>query len=154
MREPPAIQEGCRLSCPLRTMFRQTLSTRTIAASLLWAAIAVEAGTLSHVSPRQLPANATGVQTITTPSNVTIRFKNPGDEGVCETTPGVNSYSGYIDLAPDVHTFFWFFEARTSPKTAPLTLWRECSGTVARATGQSRWLTCAAQSMEALEVTR
>lgn len=50
------------------------------------------------VRARQLPAEATGVQTITTPQNVTIRYKNPGAEGVCETTPGVNSYSGYIDL--------------------------------------------------------
>jgi len=47
---------------------------------------------------RQVPANATGVQTITTPQNVTIRYKEPGLAGVCETTPGVNSYSGYIDL--------------------------------------------------------
>lgn len=47
---------------------------------------------------RSLPAAAQGVQTITTPQNVTIRYKNPGAEGVCETTPGVNSYSGYIDL--------------------------------------------------------
>jgi len=47
---------------------------------------------------RQLPANATGVKTITTPQNITIRYKEPGKEGVCETTPGVNSYSGYIDL--------------------------------------------------------
>lgn len=52
----------------------------------------------SPVHARQLPANATGVQTITTPQNVTIRYKEPGKEGVCETTPGVNSYSGYIDL--------------------------------------------------------
>jgi hypothetical protein len=52
----------------------------------------------SPVHARQLPANATGVKTITTPQNVTIRYKEPGKEGVCETTPGVNSYSGYIDL--------------------------------------------------------
>ena len=47
---------------------------------------------------RQLPADPVGVKTITTPQNVTIRYKEPGKEGVCETTPGVNSYSGYIDL--------------------------------------------------------
>lgn len=52
----------------------------------------------SPVHTRQLPANATGVKTITTPQNITIRYKEPGKEGVCETTPGVNSYSGYIDL--------------------------------------------------------
>lgn len=36
----------------------------------------------------------------TTAENITIRYKMPGQEGVCETTPGVESYSGYIDLAP------------------------------------------------------
>lgn len=77
----------------------------------------------ASIKPRQLPANATGIQTIVSPSNVTIRYKNPGAEGVCETTPGVNSYSGYIDLAPDSHTFFWFFEARHNPAEAPVTLW-------------------------------
>lgn len=47
---------------------------------------------------RGVPANATGVKTLVTPQNITIRYKEPGKEGVCETTPGVNSYSGYIDL--------------------------------------------------------
>ncbi|KAL8767150.1 MAG: hypothetical protein Q9209_006241 [Squamulea sp. 1 TL-2023] len=78
---------------------------------------------LPRLDPRQLPADPVGVKTITSPSGVTIRYKQPGLEGVCETTPGVNSYSGYIDLAPDAHTFFWFFEARHNPAEAPLTLW-------------------------------
>lgn len=69
------------------------------------------------------PKNATDVQTLTTPNNVTIRYKMPGKEGVCETTPGVNSYSGYIDVAPNVHMFFWFFESRRNPAEDDLTLW-------------------------------
>lgn len=55
--------------------------------------------------------------------------------GICETTPGVKSFSGYVHLPPgnlaDVHveqkypinTFFWFFEARHDPKNAPLSIW-------------------------------
>ena len=78
---------------------------------------------LPNLDPRQLPADPVGVTTITSPSGVTIRYKQPGLEGVCETTPGVNSYSGYVDLAPNAHTFFWFFEARHNPADAPLTLW-------------------------------
>ncbi|KAL8760184.1 MAG: hypothetical protein Q9199_000206 [Rusavskia elegans] len=78
---------------------------------------------LPQFDPRQLPAEPVGVTTITSPTGVTIRYKQPGLEGVCETTPGVNSYSGYVDLAPDAHTFFWFFEARNNPAEAPLTLW-------------------------------
>lgn len=61
---------------------------------------------------RQLPAEPTGVKTITSPNNVTIRYKEPGKEGICETTEGVNSYSGYVDLDNETHMFFWFFEAR------------------------------------------
>ena len=72
---------------------------------------------------RQLPSNATGVKTITSPEGITIRYKEPGKHGICENTTGVNSYAGYIDLNKHSHTFFWFFEARKSPQTAPLTLW-------------------------------
>ncbi|KAG8626874.1 hypothetical protein KVT40_005819 [Elsinoe batatas] len=75
------------------------------------------------VKRQYLPGEVTGVKTITTPTNVTISYKEPGNEGVCETTPGVNSYSGYVDLAPDVHVFFWFFESRRDPAGDPITLW-------------------------------
>ncbi|XHG02769.1 hypothetical protein AWENTII_006101 [Aspergillus wentii] len=77
----------------------------------------------ASLSGRQLPKDPTGVKTLTTPNNVTIRYKEPGKEGVCETTPGVKSYSGYVDLSPTSHTFFWFFEARHDPANAPITLW-------------------------------
>jgi len=33
------------------------------------------------------------------------------------------SYSGYIDIAPNAHTFFWFFESRHDPVRDPVTLW-------------------------------
>ncbi|GKZ33466.1 hypothetical protein AbraIFM66950_003364 [Aspergillus brasiliensis] len=72
---------------------------------------------------RQLPKAPSGVKSITTPNNVTIRYKEPGTEGVCETTPGVKSYSGYVDLSPESHTFFWFFESRRDPENDPVTLW-------------------------------
>ena len=82
----------------------------------------------SHTIKRQdasipfLPAEITDYKTITTPRNVTIRYKEPGKSGVCETTPDVNSYSGYIDIAEDVHVFFWFFESRRDPANDDLTL--------------------------------
>jgi hypothetical protein len=78
---------------------------------------------LDAINRRQLPLEPTGVKTIKTANNVTIRYKEPGKEGVCETTPGVKSYAGYVDLSPTEHTFFWFFEARHDPKNAPITLW-------------------------------
>ncbi|KAF1935417.1 peptidase S10, serine carboxypeptidase [Clathrospora elynae] len=52
-----------------------------------------------------------------------IRYKQPGKAGVCETTPGVDDYAGYISLNPTTNMFFWFFEARENPSEKPLTLW-------------------------------
>ena len=55
--------------------------------------------------------------------------------GICETTPGVKSYAGYVHLPPgtldeygtlqnySINTFFWFFEARKDPHNAPTALW-------------------------------
>ncbi|KAL5351072.1 hypothetical protein ACLOAV_004647 [Pseudogymnoascus australis] len=64
---------------------------------------------------------------------VTISYKKPG---ICETTPGVKSYSGYVHLPPGllsdisgenqdypINTFFWFFESRKDPQNAPLAIW-------------------------------
>ncbi|PSR99103.1 carboxypeptidase-like protein S1 [Coniella lustricola] len=49
------------------------------------------------------------------------------DSGICETTPGVTTYSGYLDAdlnaKSTMHMWYWFFEARTAPSTAPLVLW-------------------------------
>ncbi|KAI6402293.1 hypothetical protein MCOR23_003974 [Pyricularia oryzae] len=48
---------------------------------------------------------------------------------ICETTPWVRSFSGYITIPPnedspvESNMFFMFFEARKSPRKAPLTLW-------------------------------
>lgn len=89
------------------------------------------------------PKAAEDVEPIKTPTGVTVRYKEPGNEGVCETTPGVESYSGFIGLvrksfarnlgsrassidhhqAPNVHFFFWFFESRNDPANDPLSLW-------------------------------
>ena len=54
-------------------------------------------------------------------SNATLDFVT--NSGVCETTAGVNQYSGYLDVGNGLHMFFWFFEARKNPSTAPLATW-------------------------------
>lgn len=63
---------------------------------------------------------------------ITISYKEPG---ICETTPGVRSYAGYVHLPPGavnetheaqdypINTFFWFFESRKDPANAPLAIW-------------------------------
>jgi carboxypeptidase C (cathepsin A) len=55
--------------------------------------------------------------------NQTVRYKQV-PEGICELTPGVKSFSGYVDVAPEQSVFWWFFEARNGePEDAPLTVW-------------------------------
>ncbi|CAH0043750.1 unnamed protein product [Clonostachys solani] len=62
-----------------------------------------------------------------------ISFKKTS---ICETTEGVNSYAGYVKipkrLLPDAsgwpeglsaNLFFWYFEARNNPATAPTSLY-------------------------------
>ncbi|RFU78906.1 carboxypeptidase s1 a [Trichoderma arundinaceum] len=93
-----------------------------------------------------LPPTPESVTTI--PSNlfpgVSISYKQ-----VCETTPNVKAFSGYINLPPNfilgqdypVHSFFWFFEARSdNPENAPLSLWLQGgpgSPSVAAALGEN-----------------
>ncbi|KAF7589545.1 hypothetical protein BBP40_004168 [Aspergillus hancockii] len=89
--------------------------------NILLATVATAAA--AAIQSRGAPKEPSGVKTITAPDGSKIRYKEPGKEGICETTPGVNSYSGYIDIKPDVHVFFWFFESRRDPKHDPVTLW-------------------------------
>ncbi|KAF2190085.1 putative carboxypeptidase S1 [Zopfia rhizophila CBS 207.26] len=50
-----------------------------------------------------------------------IEFVN--NSGICETTPGVKQYSGYLSVGDNMNMWFWFFEARQNPSTAPLAAW-------------------------------
>ena len=82
----------------------------------------------------QFPPEPKGVKTIHSKfrEGITISYKEPE---LCETTPGVRSYSGYVHLPPNsltepgeaqsypINTFFWFFEARNDPHSAPLSIW-------------------------------
>ncbi|KAL3447813.1 Alpha/Beta hydrolase protein [Aspergillus insuetus] len=45
------------------------------------------------------------------------------NSGICETTPGVNTYSGYFSVGEGMNMWFWFFEARNNPESAPLATW-------------------------------
>ncbi|KAF2772730.1 secreted carboxypeptidase-like protein [Teratosphaeria nubilosa] len=81
-----------------------------------------------------LPPTPEGVTTLQSAFHpgISISYKEPG---ICETTPGVKSYAGYVHLPPDalnethehnsypINTFFWFFESRKDPANAPLAIW-------------------------------
>ncbi|KAG9091394.1 hypothetical protein FS749_016584 [Ceratobasidium sp. UAMH 11750] len=47
-----------------------------------------------------------------------LRLKSPK---LCD--PTVNQHSGYLDVSDEKHIFFWFFEARNNPSTAPVVIW-------------------------------
>jgi carboxypeptidase C (cathepsin A) len=68
----------------------------------------------------QLPAEVTDLTIITGADGTSLRYKT---NQLCESTDGVTSYSGYIDIAEDKHLFFWFFESRRNPKSDPITMW-------------------------------
>ncbi|MCJ1418966.1 hypothetical protein MMC32_005317 [Xylographa parallela] len=83
----------------------------------------------------QFPPSTANVTTIQSPANgnITISFKSPVI-GTCTTVfASQQQYTGYVSLPPytlapiqqdyPVNTFFWFIEARSSPQTAPLTIY-------------------------------
>ncbi|CAO3635293.1 unnamed protein product [Cunninghamella echinulata] len=53
-------------------------------------------------------------------SSVTNKKYHFKQSSLCDS---VVQYSGYIKVTPTTKYFFWFFESRTNPDTAPLTLW-------------------------------
>ncbi|QRW09337.1 Serine carboxypeptidase [Ceratobasidium sp. AG-Ba] len=47
-----------------------------------------------------------------------LRLRSPK---LCD--PTVIQHSGYLDVSDERHIFFWFFEARNNPSTAPVVIW-------------------------------
>jgi hypothetical protein len=91
----------------------------TLLAGLL-AFSALGAARKPTLKERQIPQDPEGVMTITSPQGASIRFKQPGKQGVCETAEGADDYSGYISLDEKTNMFFWFFEARENPSEKPV----------------------------------
>jgi hypothetical protein len=75
---------------------------------------------LAAIALAQLPAEVTDLTTIAGENGTSLRYKI---NNLCETTPGVKSFSGFIDIAEDKHLFFWFFESRNQASSDPITLW-------------------------------
>lgn len=84
--------------------------------------VATQAVQAASIQPKHL----TTVRSLLN-SDVSLSYK---ETHLCETTPGVKSYTGYVNIPAnasgqpyDIHTFFWFFESRKDPANAPLSLW-------------------------------
>ncbi|KAK1145766.1 hypothetical protein N8T08_004007 [Aspergillus melleus] len=98
------------------------------------ASLAFILGLAAVVAGQYFPPTPEGVKVVESKhqEGVKISYKEPG---ICETTPGVKSYSGYVHLPPGtledlsldqdypINTFFWFFESRNDPINAPLSIW-------------------------------
>lgn len=112
------------LSCNFLNMRIFRISTALLAAAGLSSAFPTSQFATRQDTPGipGLPTEITDYKTIKTKRGPTIRYKEPGKAGVCETTPGVNSYAGYIDLDEKNHIYFWFQESRKDPANDDLTL--------------------------------
>ena len=76
-----------------------------------------------HLVSAQFVKTPTNFTTKKGYAGVQVRYKEV-PPGICELDPNVKSYSGYADVAPNQHIFWWFFESRnTPPNEAPLTVW-------------------------------
>ena len=79
----------------------------------------------------QFPPTPSGITSLESKLDPTVKLTYKKTE-ICEKTPGVSSYSGYVHLPAsaldgiadyNISTFFWYFEARHNPKTAPLAIY-------------------------------
>ncbi|PGH23441.1 hypothetical protein AJ80_02551 [Polytolypa hystricis UAMH7299] len=94
-----------------------------------FAAVAALAGI---ATAQYFPPFASGMTKVEPRANgVSITYKQTR---ICETTPGVKAFSGYVHFSPgtlepvaqqnySVNIFFWYFEARKDPTNAPLSMW-------------------------------
>ncbi|KAI0352787.1 serine carboxypeptidase [Trametes cingulata] len=91
------------------------------AASVLGGQIPIVNGVIGGVET--IPKVKAAVADVTPAATTPGKLRVVENSGVCETTPGVYQASGYGDLTSNESIWFWFFEARNNPDTAPLTIW-------------------------------
>ncbi|KAF8960015.1 serine carboxypeptidase [Flammula alnicola] len=85
--------------------------------------IPVVGGILGGV-PHSVPvADLDKTQSLLASNTTPGKLRIVEQSGICETTHGVYQASGYGDLTSTDSIWFWFFAARNSPDSAPLTLW-------------------------------
>ena len=105
------------LSLVLLTM----LLTTAAVASLVAFTVALPANTAHHNRQPEVRETTNYITFEHAATGSKLEYVN--NSGICETTPGVNQYSGYLSVGQNMNMFFWFFEARNNPSTAPLVTW-------------------------------
>ncbi|KAJ6609023.1 serine carboxypeptidase [Mycena sp. CBHHK59/15] len=80
--------------------------------------VPIRNGVIGGVSNKTVKAE-TIKQFATTPGKLRVTENS----GICETTQNVYQASGYGDLTSEESIWFWYFDARKDPLTAPLSLW-------------------------------
>ncbi|TBU50585.1 alpha/beta-hydrolase [Dichomitus squalens] len=80
-------------------------------------------GVLGGVGSGSLPENRIKLPDLQPAATTPGKLRVTENSGVCETTKGVYQASGYGDLTSKESIFFWFFEARNNPDSAPLSVW-------------------------------
>jgi carboxypeptidase C (cathepsin A) len=88
-----------------------------------------------HAGAQQFPLPPTYDAILKSPINsyITISYKKPNAKACATAFDTQKQYLGYVNLPPfslapyqqnyTINTFFRFFVSRTSPETAPLTIW-------------------------------
>lgn len=76
---------------------------------LLWLILLLSITTASTTAANLTYTQRDGTNYTTfthTPTGATLEFVN--NSGICETTPNVNQYSGYLSVGEGLNVFFWY----------------------------------------------
>ena len=109
--------------------------------TVLGGQIPVVNGVVGGVGSRPLSEDGTDPLGVLPVARTPGKLRVTENSGVCETTEGVYQASGYGDLTSNESIFFWFFEARNNPDTAPLSVWLN-GGVSARSRMETTFLSC------------
>ncbi|KAK8064528.1 carboxypeptidase S1 [Apiospora phragmitis] len=94
-----------------------------VAQTVVAAPASAAAGSSSHLNKRYIEERDGVSYNVFEHHETGSKMSFVKNSGICETTPGVNQYSGYLEVGKNMSMWFWFFEARNKPAEAPLVTW-------------------------------
>ncbi|KAH8689543.1 putative carboxypeptidase S1 [Talaromyces proteolyticus] len=99
------------------------LLSRTLLLSAAAHGLAVNAAAVQHKDKRSIVERDGVTYNVFEHAATGAKMEFVKNSGICETTPGVNQYSGYLSVGNNMNMWFWFFEARNNASSAPLAAW-------------------------------